>query len=382
MPTDRYQLVLLGPEKDAHRAELAKRVGDLFAGVGLNFSGDGEALTGGATAPDWAGFPVAVWFGGKSAAAPDELNLMREFLARGFSLFPVVADLNHYSAQVPKELHAINGQVWDADRVSADVMKGFRLARRFRQVFISYRRSESAGVALQLFHELNERGFNVFLDTASVEAGVDFQKALWGRMADVDLVILLDSPTALHSTWVHQELNRAHDLGLGVVQLIWPGHTQTKGTELSFPVKLDAGDFAGSIVDKAGSLTDGKIREVLGIIEGARIRSLNARRTRLVEGLLEHVSGRGGVVYVHPMRHVDVLKGAVKVAEVVPFVGVPDSMALYLHEADKKHDPTIVVYNGLGVDEEWARHLKWLNGKAGVAVHQIDDFGDYIGGVI
>ncbi len=163
---------------------------------------------------------------------------MRDFLVRGFSLFPVVEDLTRYSRCVPPELLPINGQIWDLARVGSDIMRGFRLSRRWRQVFISYRRSESTGVAHQLFHELNERGFRVFLDTASVDGGADFQKALWSRMADVDLVILLDTPGALSSNWVYQELNRAHDLGMGVVQLIWPGHARTKGTELSFQCSL------------------------------------------------------------------------------------------------------------------------------------------------
>src|SRR5206468_590032 len=135
----------------------------------------------------------------------------------------------------------------------------------------------------------------------------------------------LDTPNALTSDWVHQEFNRAHDLGLGVVQLIWPGHSRTKGTELSFPIQLEAKDFLGSRCDAAGVLESSALGNVLSTVEGERIRSLSARRTRLIEGLLDHVKGKGATFFVHPMRHVDLLKDKVKVAEVVPFVGVPDS---------------------------------------------------------
>lgn len=382
MADNRYELVLLGPGKDAHKDVLGTCVAELFEKIGIDFGADGKLLIGAGSEPDWSGFPVAVWFGAAGMTDDAELALMREFLNKGFTLFPVVGNLADYSKQVPEELKAINGQVWDAARISADVMKGFRLSRAVRQVFISYKRSESAGVAHQLFHELNERGFRVFLDTASVDAGVDFQKALWSRMADVDLVVLLDTKTALNSTWVHQELNRAHDLGLGVVQLIWPDHRQTPGTELSFPIVLKEGGFIDLRVDKDGMLQPSTLREIIRCIESERIRSLSARRTRLVEGLLEYVSNKGATVYVHPMKNVDVLKGSKKIVEVVPFVGVPDSLALYQQELNKLHEPTIIVYNGLGVDQEWAEHLTWLNAKGTVRVHQIDDFGSYIGSIV
>jgi hypothetical protein len=382
MPDNRYELVVLGPAKDTWRHALEARVTELFVKCGLDFAVDGRMLVGRGAPPDWSGFPVAVWFGGEGTIDAAELVIMREFLDKGFTLFPVVASLADYSKSVPSELKAINGQQWDEARTSADVMKGFRLARAARQVFISYKRSEGAGVAHQLFNELNERGFRVFLDTASVDAGADFQRALWSRMADVDLVILLDSPTALNSTWVHQELNRAHDLGLGVVQLIWPDHTQTPGTDLSFPIQLAAVDFLGGNQTAEGKLEEAVIRNVVREIEGERIRSLSARRSRLVDGLLEHVNSSGATVSVHPMRNVDILKGTKKIAEVVPFAGVPDSISVYLQERLKAYEPTVLIYNGLGVDPEWAEHLRWLNAKAGVTVHQIDDFGSYIAGII
>jgi hypothetical protein len=375
----RYQLVLLGQERDAWRDALLAEVTAMFQSVGLDFGVNGELLEGAGNAPAWDGFPVAVWCGGAASANPDEVKLVDEFLTRGFGVYPVVAALDNYKLHTPANLHPINGQIAEMKRVGADVMRGFRLARRYRQAFISYRRSESSGVANQLFHEMSERGYRVFLDTVSVEAGADFQKALWSRMADVDLLILLDSPTALDSRWVHEELNRAHDLGMGVLQLIWPRHKRTAGTELSTPLPLENSDFEGGTSLPENPLKVETLGRILNAVESERIRSLNARRTRLVEGLLSNVDGKGVTLLVHPTRIVDVMKGAIKLAEVVTFVGVPDALSVYQHELDKSHEQTFVVYNGLGVDEQWAKHLKWLNEKATVEVFQIDDFGDYIG---
>src|SRR5437762_11118768 len=123
-----YELVLLGPEKNAHKSELEVEVSKLFAGIGLDFGADGGLLIGGAPQPDWGGFPVALWFGGVGAVDPSELALASEFLGRGFNIFPVVANLKHYTTLVPTELTGINGQQWDAGIVGANVMAGFRLA--------------------------------------------------------------------------------------------------------------------------------------------------------------------------------------------------------------------------------------------------------------
>ena len=82
------------------------------------------------------------------------------------------------------------------------------------------------------------------------------------------------------------------------------------------------------------------------------------------------------------MQNVDVLRGSTRIAEIVPFVGVPDALAIYQHETDKKHEPTIVGYNGLGADDERAKHLRRLNGKVGVPVRPIDEIAEYIGGIV
>lgn len=375
----KYQLVVLGQGREARKEALYAEMKKRFADVGLDFSEHAETLEGAGKAPEWEGFPVVVWFGGSDKPEPDEVKMTEDFLARGFSVFPVVESIASYKSQVPEVLHPINGQEFDVTKLSANIMAGFRLARRFRQAFISYKRDESSALANQLFHELTERGYRVFLDTVSVNSGVDFQKALWSRMADVDILVLIDSPKALSSEWVYKELLRADTLGMGVVQLIWPNHKRTSGTDFSAPIQLATGDFLNGKADSHDTLSEAKMLEVLNTIEGQRIRSLNSRRTRLVEGLVSNLDGRGVTLLVHPARHVEVMRGADRLAQIVPFVGVPDSLSVYEHECSKEHDQTFVVYNGLGVDEQWAAHLNWLNQKATVEVFQIDDFSNYIG---
>jgi hypothetical protein len=161
--------------------------------------------------------------------------------------------------------------------------------------------------------------------------------------------------------------------------LIWPNQNRTSGTDFSTPILLELGDFGNGLADASDTVSEVKMQEILNTVEGQRIRSLNSRRTRLVEGLVSNLDAHGVTILVHPARHVDVIKGAEKLAEIVPFVGVPDSLAIYENECRKEHFPTFVVYNGLGVDEQWSAHLNWLNEKATVEVFQIDDIAHYIG---
>jgi hypothetical protein len=89
--------------------------------------------------------------------------------------------------------------------------------------------------AVQIYHGLDERTWGVFLDTHSITRGVNFQDNPWDQMANADLLLLLDSPGVVSSYYVQQELARAHDLGMGVLQLIWPTQTRTPGTEFCEP---------------------------------------------------------------------------------------------------------------------------------------------------
>src|SRR5438552_11009424 len=104
MPENRYELVLLGPGISAHRNALETKIAELFTKIGLDFAADGQLLIGGGTDPDWSGFPVAIWFGQNGAAEASDLALMRQFLDKGFTLFPVVDDLASYTKLVPPEL--------------------------------------------------------------------------------------------------------------------------------------------------------------------------------------------------------------------------------------------------------------------------------------
>jgi hypothetical protein len=299
-------------------------------------------------------------------------------------VFPVVDSFQEYQDQVPDELHTINGHEWDPSRLVPDILRAFRLTRAQRQAFVSYKRNESSSVAVRLFDALSHRGYRVFLDTASVETGEDFQEALWGRMADVDLLLFLDTDGALSSKWVCEELARAHDLGLGVLQLVWPDQSRTSGTELSDCIELDYTDFVNEIVDSSGTLTDAALRTVLAEAERSRIRSLRARCDRVVADFLDQATERQLGAVVQTSGTIELHRDGSKVGTAIPLVGIPEAFTIQQHEeliAPSDVANSIIVYDGLGMRPAWAAHLEWLNRHHHLQTSQVVEIDRWLGGL-
>jgi TIR domain-containing protein len=242
---------------------------------------------------------------------------------------------------------------------------------------------------LQLFDALTQYGYRVFLDTVSVAAGADFQQALWGRMADVDLLVFLDTKTALSSRWVHEELARAHDLGLGTLQLIWPDHTRTPGTELSDFIQLMGQDFRNGSADAADLLKDDVLKKVLAEAERSRIRSLKARHDRVLTDLVEqaHEHKLQAVIHpvevvTHPVVSIELRRDDQRLAIVIPLVGIPDAVTIQQLEnifAPTHHAISKIVYDGLGLPLDWADHLDWLNRHHRLQTNQVATLDTWLG---
>src|SRR5262249_25131364 len=58
-------------------------------------------------------------------------------------------------------------------------------------------------------NSMSARHFDVFLDTHSVSVAADFQAALWHRLCDSDVLVMLDTPDYFASRWTTAEWGRA-----------------------------------------------------------------------------------------------------------------------------------------------------------------------------
>lgn len=313
---------------------------------------------------------VVIYFGLKKPSIVN-VRLLDELLLDSPVVLPVVDDLEFASQRLPAALSPINALELAAEdpqleRVAAFLLQQFRLLRKERRVFISYRRKESDLTAAQIYDALDERGFDVFLDTRGVPPGEDFQEVLWHRMADSDVVILLDTPGFSDSRWTLEELARANATNIQILQLLWPGVAPQNRTALCHLKLLDPDSFRRPAALPRSVLKKSVVNEVCVIVESLRARAIAARQRFLIDSICDLARSKGLKAVVYPDRSVRV-DGAANAAVIVPLVGVPTSLHLedefVASGAGAQGAEIYVMYDERGVLRRFKAHLGWLNGS-------------------
>jgi hypothetical protein len=227
------------------------------------------------------------------ACSPTEDEVAKLGSVERSRVLPVVPD-NPAAASLPAALRMNNamprvmfGEAW-AVAVADELASRMWMRRRARRMFISYKRSDSLGVAHQLYAALIEQRWKVFLDDHSIDWGEHFQDELHWELDDVDLVILLVSPNVHHSKWVMEEIASANKRDVGLVCVVWPNPwpEASKVLENVFPVQrvqLDARDFDD--LGQTGPLTCSALERVVAAAYSSRASGV-ARRTALQESSL------------------------------------------------------------------------------------------------
>lgn len=375
----KYQVVVAGPQRKLRWSTLDGALSTHVSHLGLQLGTDVEMID--ASGLDKRAVACGVWCGG-GTADPTELSVVKGMADDGFPVFPVVESLSKFTSETPSDLLYLNGSEWTrVGTLAADLMRALRLVPEERRAFISYKRSESEAVAKQVFVGLALRGYHPFLDTAAVPAGIDFQESLWFRMAGADLLVFIDTPNALDSRWVCDELARAHAHGLGVLQIVWPGHARTRGTDFCDPLQLELVDFKDQAASRDDVLVDFKLAEILAAAEQSRIRSLALRRERVVGDILQQARGRGLRPEAKAMGEVRFFRNSLVVGQALPVVGLPDARTIHDHESQldvSLHGNSRLVYSGLGASRAWLAHLDWLNEREGLRSVQVDGIGKWL----
>lgn len=315
--------------------------------------------------------PLVAIFVGDDADHHGDLSFIDKMFEDSITIIPCVSSLGSAATELPSQLAHINAYAMDdpggISKLSNLILENLRLLRLDRRLFISYRRLESQTIAIQLYESLDAAGFDVFLDVRSVPIAANFQGVLWQRMADSDVVVLLDTPEFTTSIWGEKEFAQANTTNIQILDVLWPASVEAHASAFSEFLRLKLADFEGS--DTTGlraRLKTDAVRLIIDRAESLRARALAARHRSLVDNFCDRAGEEGLDVTIQPERYLSlILRSGAKVA-VVPTIGVP--------RADRYQDTENAIrksgfpaksiwllYDERGIVDDWLKHLDWLD---------------------
>jgi hypothetical protein len=374
-----YQLILLG-HLDHRALELRKALVSRLADLGL----DGGVVTFIETnilaTWDRRAPTMALFFGDASVAANSDV--LTQLAADSVVIAPIVSDLTRVSLEVPPQLTHINAlryaEAADAARLASLVLETFRLLRAERRLFISYCREDAQPLAEILYNALDARGFDVFIDVRSVPPAADFQSVLWHRMADSDVVVLIDTPGFRARRWTTEELAQANATNIQILHLLWPGQSEDPASSFSHFMKLGPGDFSGSGVGRGEGATADLVSRICSQAERLRARAIAARNRYLMDNFCDAATDLGLTATVQPERWIALTQPNGRTLAAVPAVGVPTSDRLNaafeaIADTVSNQRDLWLIYDNRGVMSKWLSHLEWLNTHLPVRTVRMSD---------
>lgn len=276
-----------------------------------------------------------------------------------------------FTDEMPESLTNQNGLTFNNNikKICNIILEGFELLRRNRKLFISYKRSESSNIAIQLYEFFEKNNFDVFIDTHSIDKGEEFQEELWHRMTDCDLIVMLNTKEFLKSDWCKQELDKAHVKRIGIVHLLWPDCDFTDFAHLAHSRKLRYDDFENSpVADMVkGRLKDSTLTEIIDLVESTRARNLASRQDSLITDFTQAANDNNVDVNLQYSRYITRKLDNGKLKVFIPTVGVPQSIncqnsqKLIQKIEDKEIQSITLIYDEMSIRNYWLEHLDWLN---------------------
>lgn len=309
-----------------------------------------------------------------------EDEILTDLINHAVPVLPIVSDVRVVNQELPTILHKINAisldKKDDCEILVSRILEGFSLLRNERKIFISYKRAESSDVALQLYEKLERHGFDVFLDTHSIQPAENFQEELFHRMADCDVILMLNTKEFFTSKWTTEEFDKANSMSIGIVQLIWPEVGVPSNAKLFIPLQLRKSYFSGK------KLVSGYLDIIVNRIESIRARSLAARRTNISVELIKAINENHVTFVLHTngMMLLENFKEQ-KAILVIPSIGVPNSRCI--NEARKLIEnyncsEVYIIYDHTFIRDRWLEYLDWLNAYLPVKTIKISEVSEWL----
>lgn len=309
--------------------------------------------------PDSKCSTAAIFFGGKHSIDIDVGSVVD---VSTIPILPVASRANSVSKEIPPLLAGLNCVFYKdqgSERVFTTLLECLGLLPRQRRVFLSYRRQDATPVAIQLFAELSARHYEVFLDTHKIDVGVDFQESLWHNLCDVDVLVMLDTPSYFDGRWTAAEYGRALAKGIGVLRVQWPGFTPSKITGTSSLVELISTEFEANQTLSASALT-----RICDSLEDFRSLAHATRHQSIVSAVQDAITKVHGTVDgVDANRAMKVTLRSGRKLVVQPTLGVPTAVTLQGALDRAGTIDSAIVFDHLGIMPSWLKHMDWLKTK-------------------
>jgi len=299
---------------------------------------------------------VGIYFGND----PITPYLKPEAIQSHHPIIPIVSHLNRCGAELPREVSEFNAMESEGEgksvAIASSILECLGLMPSRRRVFLSYRRTESRNIALQLFDELSSRQFDVFLDTHEVRPGAIFQDVLWHHLCDADVLLMLDTETYFESRWTVEEFGKANLKKAAILRIGFPNVVRDKNLSVTDSIDLEKIDF-----DEHGLINAANLDTIADGVERLRSKSIAVRQANLIGSYRTAVSQLNGTVEKPgPLRRLVTTFPSGKRLTVYPAVGVPTSDLVNKIANDADKNEFAVLYDSAGVLASWQEHLEWL----------------------
>lgn len=359
-----YELVVLGTPSVTQLHDLREQISQLLIPFQLQLENEVAWIDRPHTVTlEQQKSTAAIFFGGKDVSQDNLQNL----IDNNIPILPVVSDSAKVHEEIPNILSPLNCLSYSeigVQRVATALLECVGLLPRQRRVFLSYRRDEARQAALQLFNELSSRYFDVFLDTHGIAPADDFQIKLWHHLCESDVLVMLDTPNYFESRWTSAEFGRALAKGISVLRIAWPDVNPSPRTATANHVELKADE----IDEPTGQLDDGAMGRICIRLESVRTQSYAVRNLNLASSLRNAIKTIGGTIEgtgINNGVHIRLADQNCVVA--YPTVGVPTSTTLHNATEISPNCSVAVVYDPVGLDPSWLKHLDWLGDQIRVA---------------
>lgn len=323
---------------------------------------------------------------------PADLSEVQDIIRRGLPVFPIATsdDPSVFHKELPEECWNFqctfqNKADWQDQLIQA-ILETLALIRERRRIFISYKRDNASGVAHQLFDALNGRGFQVFLDTAQVAPGRNFQNVLMHHLVDSDLLILLDTQGIGASEWVEKELLQAEDHGIAVLRLVWPDggcHLSWKMFQEILQLKKD--DFSQVLCPPGMNdrLENSTMAIILSRVEAMRAKAVG-RHLKSLQLYCHDMAAGVGLKTAHHPGGLLLIRDERPTAWLSLLMGVPVSQDFHAFQKDQPSRKlpsclTSLYYKSEGMDPVQKRHIQWLQQELTISLLDQVTLADWLG---